>query len=346
MDEIETMRQLKDDFTPETDDLALARARHQLIQRIEVERARPRRSTKRRMLAGIALTAAASAVALGLVTFGNEPPRAEAAAVLALTSAAENVKDLRLPVAGPGEYLLQKRVQVTWGSAGDANRKILTGSDGSPVAWATQRIDEVWIPHDPADEWVVRERVRPTHFASRDAIALAGPSEDHLWKATRGIFGAHWHYDHPSTAEKRFAAYPRDPQKLLDYVRTHPTGRGDTDADTFDDIGELLREGAAPADLRAALYRALTLLPDVSLVSDSVNLAGQSGVAIGYPDEGELIFDPDTGAFIGERIVSPDFPAVPGLGPDKVTLSTAVTVRVVDSAPVENARRASGTIDR
>lgn len=344
MDEIETMRQLRDDFTPPANDLALARARHRLIERIEVERSRPQRtrpqrSVKRRLIVGVALTAAASAVVLGLVTPGNEPPRAEAAAVAALTSASENVQKLELPVTKPGQYLLQKRVQVTWGSAGSADRKILTGSDGEPVVWATERTDEVWIPHDPADEWVVRERVRPTHFASKDAVTLAGPAEDHLWKAPNGIFGSHWRYEHPSTYEKRYASYPRDPEKLLAYVREHPTGEGGSDANAFDDIGEILREGAAPADLRAALYQALTLLPDVSLVSDSVNLAGRSGVAIGYPDQGEMIFDPDTGDFIGERTVNPDFPPVPGLGADKVTLSTAVTVRVVESAPVANALR-------
>lgn len=344
MDEIETMRQLRDDFTPPTHDLTLARARHRLIERIEVERcrpqqSRPRRLVKRRLVVGVALTAAVSVVTLGLVTPGNDAPRADAAAVAALTSASENVRQLELPVTKPGQYLLQKRVQVTWGSAGGADRQILTGSDGEPVVWATERTDEVWIPHDADADWVVRERVRPTHFASKDAITLAGPAEDHLWKAPRGIFGSHWRYEHPSAYEKRFASYPRDPEELLAYVRAHPTGEGGSDANTFDDIGEILRDGATPADLRAALYQALTLLPDVSLVSDSVNLAGRSGVAIGYPDQGEMIFDPDTGAFIGERTVNLDFPPVPGLGADKVTLSTAVTVRVVDSAPVEKALR-------
>ena len=53
-------------------------------------------------------------------------------------------------------------------------------------------------------------------------------------------------------------------------------------------------------DLRSALYQALTRIPGVTLASNEANLAGQSGVAVAYPGQGQLIFDPGTGAFIGE----------------------------------------------
>ncbi|MCW2839115.1 MAG: putative polymerase sigma (70) factor [Aeromicrobium sp.] len=338
MDEIEAFRQLRDHATPPADEVGLARAREQLTRQLSVPRPRLRRGhLRRRVVAVTGLVAAASAVTLGLVTVGNEPPRADAAAVTALTSASDHVLDVPLPVTAPGQYLLRRQVQVTWGSAGDANRAVVTGSDGEPVVWATERTNEVWIPHDPTDEWVVRERSRPSHLVSKDAAALAGPTEDDLWKAPNGIFGPHWRYAHPTTYERRYADHPRDPEDLLAFIESRPSVAGGGDAVAFGDIGDILREGAAPADLRAALYQALALIPRVTLVSDSVNLAGQAGVAIGYPDEGQLIFDPQSGAFIGERDVSPDFPAVPGLGKDKVTFSTVVTIRVVDTAPVADA---------
>ena len=344
MDEIAMMRGLRDEFTPPRDDEAIARARHRLVERIEIERAHPVRSTGRRIVVGAALAALVVAVALGLATFllggdgdGDEPPHADAAAVEVLTSASDNVENLILPVTRPGEYLLRKRVEVTWGSAGSADGEILAGSDGQPMVWATERVHEVWIPDDPADEWVLRERLRPKHLASKDARSLAGPAADHLVRATRGDFGSRGRFVHPSTAEQRFSSYPREPRELLTYVRSHPAGAGGRDATAFDAIGDLLREGTAPLDLRAAAYRALSLLPQVSLVSDSVELAGRSGVAIGFPDAGELIVDPETGTCIGERTVSPDFPLVPGLGADQVTSSDVVTVRVVDSAPLDEA---------
>lgn len=340
MDEIAEFRKLKGASTPPGSDLGIARARHLLLKRIDAEDMSVRRrlgTPRRKALAVVGLTAAISSVALGLVTVGNEPPRAEAAAVEVLNAAAGNVEKLSLPTPHPGQYLLQKRVQVTWGSAGDANRDVLIGSDGKPVVWATERIAEVWIPYDPADEWVVRERVVPFGFASDDAAAFASKPEDHVWKARDGVFGSNWTYKHPTKSADLFRDYPRDPEKLLSYVKDHPSGEGASDADTFDDIGEILRDESAPADLRAALYQALTHIPKVSLVSDSANLAGQSGVAVEYPGEGQLIFNPKTGAFIGERNVSPDFPAVPGLGADKVTFSTVVTTNVVDRAPLDEA---------
>ena len=340
MDEIAEFRKLKDANTPRGSDLGIARARHLLLKRIEAEDTSVRRrfvTPRRKAIAMVGLAAAMSSVALGLVTVGNEPPRAEAAAVEVLNSAADNVERLNLPALHPGQYLLRKRVQVTWGSAGDANRDVLIGSDGKPVVWATKRVAEVWIPYDPKDEWVVRERVVPFGFASDDAAAYAGKPEDEVWKARDGVFGSHWTYKHPTTYADSFRNYPRDPEKLLSYVKDHPSGQGGSDAAAFDDIGEILRDESAPADLRAALYQALTHIPRVSLVRDAANLAGQSGVAVEYPGEGQLIFNPDTGAFIGERNVSPDFPSVPGLGADKVTFSTVVTTNVVDRAPLDEA---------
>jgi hypothetical protein len=340
VDEIAAFRSLKGANTPPGSDLGIARARHLLLERIDAEARAGRRpfgSPRRKVLTVVGLAAAISSIALGLVTIGNEPPRAEAAAVEVLNSAADHVVQLRLPALHPGQYLLQERVQVTWGSAGDANRDVLLGRDGKPVVWATRRIAEVWIPYDPSDEWVVRERVVPFGFASKDAVSFAGKPEDDVWKARNGVFGSHWTYKHPSQYAALYRDFPRDPEKLLSYVKEHPSGEGASDADAFDDIGEILRDGSAPADLRSALYQALTHIPKVSLVSDSANLAGQSGVAVEYPGEGQLIFNPKTGAFIGERNVSPDFPTVPGLGPDKVTFSTVVTTHVVDRAPIDEA---------
>ena len=340
MDEIAAVKKLKGVDTPASSQLAVARARHQLVERIDEETGgRHRtRSTRRRAFAAVAAVAATSIITVGLVSGGSEPPRAEAAAVRALDSAAEHVRQLDLPTTRPGQYLLQERIQVTWGSAADADRNIRVGGDGKPVVWATKRVFQVWIPHDPSDLWVVRERAEPFALGSKDAQAFVDPPEDEVWKARNGVFGSHWTYSHPSQYAELYRDYPRDPAELLDYVREHPVGDGTTDAAAFDDIGSILRNGTAPVDLRSALYQALTRIPGVTLASDEANLAGQNGVAVAYPGQGQLIFDPSTGAFIGERDVSPGFPDVAGLGPDKVTLSTVVSTRVVDHAPLAAAQ--------
>ena len=90
-----------------------------------------------------------------------------------------------------------------------------------------------------------------------------------------------------------------------------------------------------PADLRAALFGALALIPGVRQVDDSVNLEGRHGVAVTMSGRGdsraELIFDPDSGDVIGEREVVLRDGVLPGARAGMVLEYTAVTRAVVDA---------------
>ena len=95
---------------------------------------------------------------------------------------------------------------------------------------------------------------------------------------------------------------------------------------------DALRSGLVPADLRAALYQTLTRLDGVDLVDQAVNLDGRVGTAIGIDDgqfRQDIIIDPTTGAFIGEReVLTGDYEGAP----DGTTFSyTAVSTAVVDT---------------
>jgi hypothetical protein len=97
-------------------------------------------------------------------------------------------------------------------------------------------------------------------------------------------------------------------------------------------VADLLRSGLVPADLRAALYRALALLPGLEITEDVANLAGKHGTAFGIDGDIErqdLIIDPATGEFIGERTVAlaggPLYPA------GTVTNFSSVSTTVVDA---------------
>ena len=72
------------------------------------------------------------------------------------------------------------------------------------------------------------------------------------------------------------------------------------ESDVFDHVATLLESGTAPADLRAALYRALALVPDVTITNQQAALDGRRGTAFGLPRDGvknqqELIIDAVTG---------------------------------------------------
>jgi hypothetical protein len=130
---------------------------------------------------------------------------------------------------------------------------------------------------------------------------------------------------------------PRDPQALLDWFDRYNNGGGASRAEeNWENMVELLRSGI-PADLRASLYKALALLPGVSVGDRTATLDGRTGVAIGRTewlrggDRKEIVVDPSTGQLIGEREIS--LLPVSGFTAGEVIGSTSVTTTVVNSAP-------------
>ncbi len=130
-----------------------------------------------------------------------------------------------------------------------------------------------------------------------------------------------------------FQRLPRDPQHLLERLVEDNPGTWFT---PFAAAVTALRTGLVPAALRAVLYRALTGLPAVSVVEHMPNIDGQDCVALVH-DAGrtrtELMIDPTTGQFAGERdTVRTDSRC--GVPAGTVVCATAVRVAVVDRAGV------------
>ena len=80
-------------------------------------------------------------------------------------------------------------------------------------------------------------------------------------------------------------------------------------------MADLLRSGLVPADLRAALYRVLGKVPGLEITEQVANLDGKKGTAYGISDDGtrhDVIIDPATGQFIGERQITDEgFEGIP-----------------------------------
>ncbi|HEX8518621.1 MAG TPA: hypothetical protein VF667_03420, partial [Pseudonocardia sp.] len=73
---------------------------------------------------------------------------------------------------------------------------------------------------------------------------------------------------------------------------------------------DFLKTGAAPPDLRAALYRALAKVPGLAVTDGAAEVDGRRGTALGITDPDgnrlEMIVDPRTGAFLGTRTTDAD----------------------------------------
>ncbi|WP_123704035.1 hypothetical protein [Rathayibacter sp. PhB127] len=98
--------------------------------------------------------------------------------------------------------------------------------------------------------------------------------------------------------------------------------------------------------MRASLYQAAALIPGVEFIEDQATLDGRTGTAIGRVETNanfrqDIIIDPDTGLFIGERTTQ--LTAEDGIPADTITGWSAVTTTVVPDAPAGGTQ--NGTFD-
>lgn len=225
------------------------------------------------------------------------------------------------PAPGPGQFLLIHSDGDWLGSE--------TTENGDVETFMTEQRIDVYVPHDPDDDWVLDRESGP-------ARTMPGWEWSETLRAPNGEFyGTPWTV--PWT-ESDLRTLPRDGQALLDlFDGQYNGGSASRSEDNFVRITDLLRSGLVPADLRAGLYEALALIPGVT-TSEQTNLHGQVGIAIGRTEplrlgeRLEVIIDPDTGLVIGERTVN-GWEAF-GFGPPgELTGHTAIEYHIVDTAP-------------
>jgi hypothetical protein len=261
----------------------------------------PRRRRSRwapRLAAGAAALAAVAAAALIVPSGDDGRLGAESArAAQTLRHAAAEVRGLPRPLA-PGEYWYERR-RTTW----------TTGVEGETGAYTVMGLEvrEEWTAADGSRRWTTRQ-AGPLRFPSardRDRWQADGrpdlmpaPSEDRT--RTGFSIGTRKH------SYRELLVLPRDPRLL--YERFHDAavecrcGNG-VDDQTFVVAVELLRTTPLPTDLRAAILRAIALVPGIEQRAER-DVLGRPGVSVAYDGtQGRqaLIFDPTTYEMLGDR---------------------------------------------
>jgi hypothetical protein len=224
------------------------------------------------------------------------------------------------PVVGPGQYL---RIAT---HAWYAN--IVEGI----WQYLVESQDTMWVPADRDAEWQwMQTTTGEVRWISGDPATLppelGDPTEptSEVLRAPGGRFYGEipegWSNPNPAFV----AGLPRDPARLYDRLTVDTAGEPAPRETTLDNAAAALRTGLLPADLRAAICKALARVPGIRVVDGTADLDGRSGVGFGVTDDSgfvhEIIIDPQTGRFIGERSTSPTGTELE---------STAVTVEVVD----------------
>jgi hypothetical protein len=206
----------------------------------------------------------------------------------------------------------------------------------------------IWVPaapDDPAQDWMLdrhptgnRVWIKGSEEQAREDGTFIGALDTGVTLQTEAPCGnfyspgpcpraGSWQDPTPSF----LAELPRDPALLYDRLQADAPDNGRGPAELLVYAADALRTGLVPADLRAALYQALTRLDGIDLTDRAANLDGRVGTAIGIDDgqfRQDIIIDAATGTFIGEREVLTD--DVDG-APEGTTMSyTAVDTAVVD----------------
>jgi hypothetical protein len=328
------------------DERALGRAKAELLAaagaRTPAPSAPPAAHPRRRRgwwAAAIGTVVAVVAGVLVVQTVQFEDSMPSAAAAEKLNSAADKITSVDEPL-GPGQY--RYIATHAWWMATIANKP-----PKRSYSYLAENLLETWVPADQKQEWLwrrdvtgARKWVSGTEAQARAdgyPIDEAGWPEGE-WRAPCGDWFAEEEGREPCSQPGSWglpdaeflAALPRDPDRLYDRLRADTSGKGsDPDLEMVVCVADLLRTALAPADLRASLYRVLAKVPGMQITEQVANLDGQRGTAFGVSAKGmrhDVIIDPATGQFIGERQVTEEgFEGVPaGTVTEYTSVSTAV----------------------
>lgn len=290
----------------------------------------------------MAAAAAIAAVVSGIVIIPASAPDSSLplAAAAPLLDKAANMTIRFTPdlVVGPGQYRLVQEHSMRVGSyeeVGEAN------------AYMSEDWIDTWIPADQSQQWrrTMTFNPEPKMFFGDKAKALENLAKQRKdWEGTKQAAGGNF-YGRPDTATpqvdfedpKYLATLPTDPHQL--YLALESYWRPDlpgADERVMASASVALASGLMSAKARASMYRALTYLKGLEIVEQVANLDGRKGVAFGlrpgtnYVDEEwQLIIDPATGQFIGDRTVTTRDSG--GLRAGTVTSSSSVESKVVNA---------------
>ncbi|MFC7531585.1 CU044_5270 family protein [Actinoplanes sp. GCM10030250] len=139
------------------------------------------------------------------------------------------------------------------------------------------------------------ETVRSEDWARVDGDVMASRKKGGKLEVTERTKKATWF-----TIPYADLAAMTTPEKVQQWIDAPKMVGADPDA--------LLMQQVLPPDVEAAIYRWLARRPGVRVNLDSVNLDGRPAIALTWTVEGylkkDLLFDPETYALIGDRLVA------------------------------------------
>lgn len=308
----------------DTVDAARRALRSEIARGVDRGRARRRRTWTGIGLGGLVAGAATVAIVAGSVLAPQNASSASAAVVLSAAARATLTTEALTPA--PGQYI---RISETWTQP----MRGFVPEEGTEidVEYTLSATRTLYVPADRREDWIedstdgehIRDVSKP-EWTSRIEAELDSGGElmpdivAHPGGRIMGGDGWETHYYHLSPLSRLYDEMPRDPQELARWLQTYEAESGYPPPRLTEPIDFNL----APADLRAAMFQAMALLPGARVVSEDGDLT-----TVAIPDGGEsnwmetVTIDMKRGLMVGRG--SLDTPESRG----------SLDISIVDSAP-------------
>ena len=244
------------------------------------------------LVGAVAAAAIALLVVPTLTTNGTGAP-ADSAAAAVLHQAAQAAAARAASPVPAGSFVF------TESATRYSEITVIGGGESSRLGPATDR--RIWLPAYGQVPGLLRTRPHDGSEPWQD-IVLGGcaskPGADTSSATTAGCD------QNPQPAY--LADLPQTTDAMVTYLYTHSHGGNPPDIQAFITVGDLLRENYLPPAAEAALFAAAARIPGTLVVRDEHDVLGRPATAVALKNgtaRNELLFDPGSGAFLGEKSV-------------------------------------------
>jgi hypothetical protein len=243
----------------------------------------------------VAVAAAAALAVPGLVgvKVPTSTPDTEAAHILQHAALVAQ----ELPMADPDPNQLVFIESVTDYANANVNSQGVTTWTNEPP-----KLRQIWLSVDGRSNGLLRERPLAGPGAWTFTYQLAGCRNGHANPVPRQVSD-----DSCDTRPAYRGDLPTTADAMLKYLYRHSDGGNPRDQQAFVTVGDTIRESYLPPAALSAMFAAAARIPGVTVDHDAVDASGRHGIAVARTFNGiaaELIFDPDTYRYLGDREVA------------------------------------------